>query len=204
MQGLSNSSRRRLREVRLTYLMGRATERAKKLELIHESESAETQDVSHTSTFKASYMPHDVKTARATERGEYVKNKGKAGKGGDWWGHVETKFEANSCYRDSFKEHDYAQLRSGLSDAGRKSLTNAGAQKQTQQVDMANFRNKWFEHRMRKPPADDPGKHYDILTGRELNRVPFQARRVARLSGSKMGEKEKRNYNIISNAPITA
>jgi hypothetical protein len=30
------------------------------------------------------------------ERGEYAKNKGKAGKGGEWWGHVETKVGAES------------------------------------------------------------------------------------------------------------
>ncbi|KAJ3096667.1 hypothetical protein HDU97_005697 [Phlyctochytrium planicorne] len=118
-----------------------------------------TPDGKIASTFQSSYMPHDVKASRDVEKIEYAKNKGKAGKGGEWWGHDESKFETNSCYRDSFKEHNYRLLRMNNADgpvAGKGNIAKA--------FDENQFRTKWFQYRMRKPPTDDPGKHYDILT----------------------------------------
>ncbi|KAJ3332869.1 hypothetical protein HDU76_012793 [Blyttiomyces sp. JEL0837] len=161
-----------------------------------------TPDGKLASTFQSSYLPHDVKSSRERERGEYVKNKGKAGKGGEWWGHVESRFETSSCYRDSFKEHNYSTLRQR--EKGRE-LTKDEEQ---------NFRNQWFQYRMKKPPTDDPGKHYDILTGQELSRIPSgvhqPGRRVGRVSIDKLNAEkyglergnDKRTYNIISNAPL--
>ncbi|KAI8850494.1 hypothetical protein BC829DRAFT_388836, partial [Chytridium lagenaria] len=164
----------------------------------------ETGEVKISSTFQASYMPHDVKTARELERVEYAKNKGKAGKGGEWWGHDENKFETNSCYRDSFKEHNYRLLRTNLE-------APVAGKGNTKPIDDTQFRQKWFQYRMRKPPTDDPGKHYDILTGKEIERTPAgvyaPGRRAGRVSIDKINNAEqqageRRNYNIISNAPL--
>ncbi|KAJ3019624.1 UNVERIFIED_CONTAM: hypothetical protein HDU68_010587 [Siphonaria sp. JEL0065] len=160
------------------------------------------------------------KVTREAERGEYLKNKGRNGKGGDWWGNVETKFETSSCYNDSFKEHNYKLLRS-ITYADPKSKPAATAPSQSsdaasqQEFDKV-FQKQWSKYRMRKPPKDDFGTHYDILTGRELGQAPpgvhIPGRRAGRVSIDKLnalkygseGGEHKRNYNIISNAPLSA
>ncbi|KAJ3212653.1 hypothetical protein HDU67_003681 [Dinochytrium kinnereticum] len=147
-----------------------------------------------------------VKASRDVERAEYAKNKGKAGKGGEWWGHDESKFETNSCYRDSFKEHNYKLMRMTALEEKVAGKGNMG-----KPFDENQLRQKWFQYRMRKPPTDDPGKHYDILTGKEMERTPsgmyHPGRRAGRISIDKInaeqqGGGDRRNYNIISNAPL--
>ncbi|KAJ3104114.1 hypothetical protein HDU96_009055 [Phlyctochytrium bullatum] len=146
--------------------------------------------------------------SREVERVEYVKNKGKAGKGGEWWVHDEnsTHFTTSSCYRDSFKEHNYRALRQTSLEVPVAGKGNMG-----KPFDENQFRQKWFQYRMRKPPTDDPGKHYDILTGKEIDRLPsgvFQpGKRAGRISIDKINEKQQgsdRKYNIISNAPLAS
>ncbi|KAJ3193038.1 hypothetical protein HK101_005558 [Irineochytrium annulatum] len=163
-------------------------------------ESCLAKDGKLASTFQSSFMPHDVKASREAERGEYVKNKGKAGKGGEWWGHVEDKFDTKSCYRESFKEHNYKVIRVSSLE-----VPTAGKGQLNRLSDEEQFRRQWFQYRMKKPPADDIGKHYDILTGKEMVRAPtgvFQPGRSAgRVSIDKMNSENGR-YNIISNALI--
>lgn len=169
------------------------------------------QDTKIASTFQSSYMPHNVKACREAERAEYAKNKGKAGKAGEWWGHVESKFEPTSCYSDSFKEIDYKAVRqrdrlatNRKNDAGQGAISDDKA-----------YMNTWSQYRMRKPPRDDiPGKFHDILTGQELLRMPAGAhqpgRHAGRVSIDKLNSEKygteggkKRTYNIISNAPLS-
>ncbi|KAI9332716.1 hypothetical protein DFJ73DRAFT_56108 [Zopfochytrium polystomum] len=177
-----------------------------------------SQDGKLTSTFRTSYMPHNVKSTREMERQEYVKNKGKAGKGGEWWAHGEAKFETSSCYRDSFRDVDFKLLRQRDRTANGRSGNGGGggggAAAGNAADENAQFREQWFQYRMRKPPRDDPGKFHDILTGQELPRMPSGAhqpgRRAGRVSIDKINAEkyglergnEKRTYNIISNAPL--
>ncbi|KAI8618598.1 hypothetical protein BC830DRAFT_912963 [Chytriomyces sp. MP71] len=162
-----------------------------------------------------------VKQTREIERIEYTKNKGRNGSGGEWWGHVEAKFEPSSCYKDSFKHHDYKSLRSiTYSDSrGNAPPPLAGSQQDNSaaaEVERA-FQKQWSKYRMRKPPAEEVGKHFDILTGRDLGPSPpgvhIPGRRAGRVSIDKLnaikygidkshGEDGKRNYDIISNAPL--
>ncbi|KAJ3012339.1 UNVERIFIED_CONTAM: hypothetical protein HDU68_001254 [Siphonaria sp. JEL0065] len=186
----------------------------------HTHELEQAQSGQPASTFQSSFQPHHV--TREAERGEYLKNKGRNGKGGDWWGHVETKFETSSCYNDSFKEHNYKLLRSiTYADPKSKPAPTAPSQSSdaaSQQEFDKVFQKQWSKYRMRKPPKDDFGTHYDILTGtgRELGQAPpgvhIPGRRAGRVSIDKLnalkygseGGEHKRNYNIISNAPLSA
>jgi hypothetical protein len=91
------------------------------------------------------------------------------------------------------------------------------------------FRNKWLQYRMKKPPKEDGGKNYNILTGiypfeiyfsfyvRLINTFflggdidrPAAPRHIGRVSIEKINnirfgtDGDKRTYNIISNAPLS-
>ncbi|TPX73548.1 hypothetical protein CcCBS67573_g05178 [Chytriomyces confervae] len=136
--------------------------------------------------------------------------------------------EPSSCYKDSFKEHNYKALRSitymdpklkpvlnqqGANNNGVSNNNNYG----NSSADFDKiFQKQWIQYRMRKPPVEESGKHYDILTGRELGPPPPGAhgpgKRAGRVSIDKLnalkygadrsGGDGKRSYNIISNAPL--
>ncbi|KAJ3283452.1 hypothetical protein HDU79_009073 [Rhizoclosmatium sp. JEL0117] len=174
------------------------------------------------STFQASFQPHH--TTRDAERSEYVKNKGRNGRGGDWWSQSEAKvFETHSCYTDSFPQHNYALLRA---TGGIDKKHGGGASGD----DQKGFQKQWFNYRKRKPAKDDVGVHYDILTGREMGVAPPGVAGVRRGAGrvsidklnalkygGEGGEHKRKlsyslfwilalkfgcSYNIISNAPL--
>ncbi|KAJ3389668.1 hypothetical protein HDU80_011437 [Chytriomyces hyalinus] len=195
---------------------------------LRKSEPDSALNAKPQSTFNSSFLPHNVKQIRDAERLEYNKNKGRNGKGGEWWGHVEAKLEPSSCYKDSFKEHNYKALRSitymdpklkpvlnqqGANNNGVSNNNNYG----NSSADFDKiFQKQWIQYRMRKPPVEESGKHYDILTGRELGPPPPGAhgpgKRAGRVSIDKLnalkygadrsGGDGKRSYNIISNAPL--
>ncbi|KAJ3124460.1 hypothetical protein HK098_001134 [Nowakowskiella sp. JEL0407] len=176
----------------------------------------------NASTFQTSYKAHDVNDLRITERAEYRKNKGKATKCADWWGQpgetLPLKKEDASCYRESFKQHSFEEIRQNfnvLPIAGKSNPSNNGASafpnsnivnSSPSDRHPLGFQESWVQFRMKKPVSEDGGKHYDILTGQQLGRAPSgvydPTKRANRVSIDKLNAKQAgadRNYDIISN-----
>ncbi|KND02023.1 uncharacterized protein SPPG_02527 [Spizellomyces punctatus DAOM BR117] len=163
-----------------------------------------------SSTTKASYKPLDVKTLAKEERQEYQKNKGRARVAGEWWGQQIEKDATKTNYHDSYKQHNYAEWLKSVATlpvAGNKSGTgNATKNSATEKVqtpapsEQTDPLSVWFQHRVKKPVKEDPGKAFDILTGTPLNSIASD-RRANRISFDKINAKQARdrNYDIISN-----
>ncbi|KAI8803135.1 hypothetical protein BJ742DRAFT_830638 [Cladochytrium replicatum] len=155
------------------------------------------------STFQVSYKVHDVKTFSKSKREEYVSNKEKASRAGEWWGQsIEKGALVRSCYKESYPEHSTREILASymmIPTAGTSNLplNNPGGG--------YNFPS-WIQYRMKKQVVDD-SKHYDILTGKELVQKPSGVfdpnRRANRVSIDKLNAKLSltRNYDIISNTP---
>lgn len=160
------------------------------------------------STFQASYRLQDIQSIKLADyRQDYARNKSNSAKGGEWSIQepksptAQSAPNVKSCYRDSYKFHDLKDVRETMSASTHYRKCHNGTQGENE------FQlNEWFQYRMKKPQKDDPGKHYDILTGIELNRAPSGIydphRKANRVSFEKMNERNQgrnRNYNIISN-----
>ncbi|KAI8806536.1 hypothetical protein BJ742DRAFT_870435 [Cladochytrium replicatum] len=153
----------------------------------------------------------EVKTFSKSKREEYVSNKEKASRAGEWWGQpIEKGALVRSCYKESYPEHSTREILASymmVPTAGTPNirLNNPGGG--------FSFPT-WIQYRMKKQVVDD-SKHYDILTakyllgnkGKELVSKPSGIfdpnRRANRVSIDKINAKLSvtRNYDIISNTP---
>ncbi|KAJ3188800.1 hypothetical protein HDU85_004514 [Gaertneriomyces sp. JEL0708] len=126
-----------------------------------------------SSTSRTSYKPIDVLPILKQERLEYAKNKGKARKPAEWWGH-QTEHSPTSIYRDSFKSNNFQEWIKKVETlpvAGNKSGKIPDvSHTYEQRSEEATTEKKsplvsWAQYRVRKPASDSSGLGYDIVTG---------------------------------------
>ncbi|KAI8614060.1 hypothetical protein BC830DRAFT_414170 [Chytriomyces sp. MP71] len=169
-------------------------------------QDAETNQGEKSQTESASsFKGHDVGSLLTDfrhERSQYISNKSRANRGGDWF--------SNNGQNDGATERAPAGLDASRNARVTETSLSYGAKSVATgeaggAAGGAASNELWFAHRRRKQQtnnASDHGKHFNILTGIEDASRFDPSQHAKRVSVEKMLARQDgnlRTYNIISN-----